>query len=413
MRVLWFSVTPSLYDETKHGGWIASLEKAISDYAIDNQLGIAFESDKYSELKRRANVIYYPMYSKVSVWERARLKFFPERKWNCIKSEMLKIIDEFNPDIIQCFGTEWPYGAIANEINIPVVIHMQGFLNIYYMSGNMAMRELEYRSLYRWNLRKRLSRKLEIKRRMYESLLEKKIMNDTRYFMGRTKWDKDIVKYYAPDAKYYYCSEALRPEIMAKIGSWRYPTDKKTRLVTITQAGVLKGNEIILRTAEILMQFNFDFEWDVAGNSASFIEAERITGINHNDVKINLIGMIDATQVASKLANSKFYIHPAIIDNSPNSLCEAQMIGCPVITSFVGGIPDLVTDEKTGFFYPYNEPHTLAFTIMNLADNMDLLKEVSINECRTAQKRHDPNAIVDELLKIYELIIQDNKKVQH
>ena len=46
--------------------------------------------------------------------------------------------------------------------------------------------------------------------------------------------------------------------------------------------------------------------------------------------------MIDSEQVAQELSSSRVYIHPAIIDNSPNSLCEAQIVGCPVIAANVG-----------------------------------------------------------------------------
>lgn len=61
MRVLWLSVTPSLYDEKTSGGWIASLERIIRQYGKDIELGIAFEhSDKCFKVERDG-VTYYPM----------------------------------------------------------------------------------------------------------------------------------------------------------------------------------------------------------------------------------------------------------------------------------------------------------------------------------------------------------------
>ena len=42
MRVLWFSVTPSLYDEKKYGGWIASLERIVKKYGNNIELAISF-----------------------------------------------------------------------------------------------------------------------------------------------------------------------------------------------------------------------------------------------------------------------------------------------------------------------------------------------------------------------------------
>ena len=43
MRVLWFSVTPSLYEEKVTGGWVASLERVVRQYGKNIELGIAFE----------------------------------------------------------------------------------------------------------------------------------------------------------------------------------------------------------------------------------------------------------------------------------------------------------------------------------------------------------------------------------
>ena len=104
------------------------------------------------------------------------------------------------------------------------------------------------------------------------------------------------------------------------------------------------------------------------------------------------------------MSKADFFIHPSIMDNSPHALCEAQLIGCPVIASNVGGIPQLVSDGETGWLYPYNEPHTLAFLIGNLREEKSLIEEVSRRETETARERHDPKKITGELINVYERI---------
>ena len=61
MRVLWFSVTPSLYDEKTYGGWVASLERIVRQYGSDIELGIAFEHSDRCFKVERGSVTYYPM----------------------------------------------------------------------------------------------------------------------------------------------------------------------------------------------------------------------------------------------------------------------------------------------------------------------------------------------------------------
>ena len=119
--------------------------------------------------------------------------------------------------------------------------------------------------------------------------------------------------------------------------------------------------------------------------------------------------MIDAVTVANTLEKSDVYIHPAIIDNSPNSLCEAQVVGCPVIAANVGGIASLVENGKTGLLYPYNEPHMLAFEIMKLRSESGIAREMSKNEIKVATKRHDPETIYEHLLETYNFIVVQKK----
>lgn len=405
MRVLWFSVTPSLFDEKKYGGWIASLEQIVRSNNSQVELAIAFEYDSPEFKVNKGGTTYYPINVSNSIKDRLIEKVDFDYRWNRLKPKMLSIINDFKPDIIQCFGTEWPYGLISQYTNIPVVIHMQGFTNIYNESCSLVYSDWEYIRCHSFNPKVAFTTLTNRKKIQNHLKREEHLMQLNRYYMGRTDWDRNIVNYYSLSGQYFYCPEALRPGIYQS-EPWHLIDSTTYKLVTITQAGILKGNEIILRTAKILKdQFNFSFEWNVAGNPNAFKVAEKKTGICHSDYNINLLGMIDSEQVAQELSSSRVYIHPAIIDNSPNSLCEAQIVGCPVIAANVGGISSLVSHNQTGILYPYNEPHTLAFNIMELCQDDEKLQQLSKTERKLALQRHDPDAIFKNLINIYNKII--------
>ena len=132
IRVLWFSVTPSLYDEKSYGGWVASLERIIRRYGSHMELGIAFEHTDTCFKQFKDGVTYYPINKVKSKLGKIRLMLDYNYEWDLLKPCMLDIIEDFKPDIIQCFGTEWPFGLIGDFTKVPVVIHMQGF------SGSLA-----------------------------------------------------------------------------------------------------------------------------------------------------------------------------------------------------------------------------------------------------------------------------------
>lgn len=102
--------------------------------------------------------------------------------------------------------------------------------------------------------------------------------------------------------------------------------------------------------------------------------------------------------------DANVYVMPSAIENSPNSLCEAQMLGTPVVASYCGGTPTLLTEGETGYFYRYEEYEMLAQIVIRLFGRKDF-KNLSEKGRKIALLRHDRerNAIV--LKNIYKEIM--------
>lgn len=410
MRVLWLATSPSLYKEEKVMGWIGSLEHVFRTYCPDIDLGITFEYNDSNFKVEKNGVTYYPIAIQPKLKDRLHMKFNGNDNWYLKKPLLLKVIEDFKPDIIQCFGSEWNWGLIAEETDIPVVLHMQGFINIYADCDAKVQRyprSFWYKASHPHETLQRIFGKSYSKKRNEN---ERKIMRSVHYFMGRTEWDKDIVKYFSPGAKYYHCAEAIRPAIYDSKEKWSYSQSDTIKIVTIASAGNLKGNNIILETARILKRMGVNFTWRVSGDKRIIAAFERITGIRASDVNVEPLGYINVDQVKQELLNTEIFVLPSIIDNSPNSLCEAQLIGTPVITSYVGGIPQMVENGKTGILYPHNEPYTLAFKILELHGSPDTLKQLSANEIDMSHKRHDPQKLATRIKEIYADVINSHDK---
>ena len=404
LKVMWLTTDSSRMVKSEERTTSAPLESALmAYYGKEVQLAIVFEQEYEGQAKLvRGNVCYFPL--------AARLKKVGECVpfWDESKKKILQVIEEFQPDMIQCFGSEWTYGAIVEETCVPVVIHMMGFLNIYHMAVDMVINSLPMQPVEKNTISKPEKHVPNIVEQA--NAFELNVMKNNKYFMGRTEWDKKIVKFYSPGAKYYHMPEAMREIIWQARGTWRYHFQGKLRLLTISSADYRKGNEIILRTALILKTvLGLDFEWRVAGSRDFFPFFENRTQLHCRDLNISLLGMIDAGQVREEMQAADFFIHPSIVDNSPRSICEAQLIGCPVIASNVGGIPQLVEDGKTGFLYPYNEPHTLAFIIGSMYKDVARLTMLSKKEVSVASLRHDPRKIAGKLYEIYKKILKQEK----
>ena len=140
MRVLWFSCTPSCYDIISKGGWIESLERIVKLYLPDVQLGIAFEHVDRKFKVEHSGVTYYPINCEYGMVKKIRNKIFSSSrlKYEKLKPAYLKVIQDFKPDIIQCFGSElWHYSLLQKDVDIPFVVHIMGFWNIHNMMSDV------------------------------------------------------------------------------------------------------------------------------------------------------------------------------------------------------------------------------------------------------------------------------------
>jgi glycosyltransferase involved in cell wall biosynthesis len=104
------------------------------------------------------------------------------------------------------------------------------------------------------------------------------------------------------------------------------------------------------------------------------------------------------------LLSSDIYVHTAYIDNSPNSICEAQYLGVPIVATNVGGISSLVIDGE-GKLVPANSCYNMAYEIISLSKNIERQKTYSANSKKHARVRHNPKHILKQLTNCYDEIL--------
>ena len=115
-------------------------------------------------------------------------------------------------------------------------------------------------------------------------------------------------------------------------------------------------------------------------------------------------GPLGDEAMAEEFRKAHICVIPSAIENSPNSLGEAQIMGTPCVASFVGGVPDMITDNVTGLLYRFDDHIVLAYKIMELFKNDELAQYISKNGIIDASKRHDRTKIVKRILDIYQEI---------
>ena len=109
--------------------------------------------------------------------------------------------------------------------------------------------------------------------------------------------------------------------------------------------------------------------------------------------------------MAENLRKSHVYVLPSFMENSPNSLAEAQIIGTPSIVSFVGGVQSMVSDGIDTLAYPAGDYKVLAEQIIKLLNDNDIAETISSNARMKAKQKYNKNKIVDSMMNIYRSLI--------
>ncbi|MGC9023194.1 MAG: glycosyltransferase family 4 protein, partial [Dissulfurimicrobium sp.] len=251
------------------------------------------------------------------------------------------------------------------------------------------------------------------------ALIEREILCRVRHIIGRTTWDYSNVKAINPDAKYYHCAEGLRDPFYKHV--WDISKVQRHSIFISQASYPFKGFHILLKAVSLLKRDYPDIQvfaagYNIGGNS--FKERLKSPGyglyirrlINSFSLEENVefTGVLDAEGVIDRLLKAHVFVIPSAIENSPNSLAEAMILGVPCIGAYSGGIPDMLEKGKCGLLYPYMEEAMLAEYIRCIFESDELALKFSQAGRDCALKRHDRRLIAEKIIMIYKDVIKQH-----
>lgn len=414
MKILWFEVTPpARYTNTGLviGGWQDALEVIVRT-CPEIELHVAFAtSDANAEDREVDGVTYHPMKLHFSIIEKIQKRFTWKPEAMRSVEAAKKVVDKVKPDLIHVFGCEWPYGLVAEYTDIPLVIHIQGAIVPYYNAlYPPKYNDYTFAVAAGLNLKKQCNLVLSALKSKTRRDMELKIWKAVSHYMGRTAWDRSLTHTLHPGATYHFVNEALRPSFLSTQKRWRGIGTPCLKILSTGISTFWKGPDVLLKTAHVLKTMGVDFEWQVAGNIDPSLKKviEKHENLTFAENNVTILGFISPDELVEKLCGCSLYVHTAYIENSPNSICEAQLLGVPIVSTQVGGIESLVRNGQDGVLVPANDPWRLAYEILQLWADKDRMMKYSENTHAIAKTRHNPNNILHDLLACYNrLITQD------
>ena len=413
MRVLW--VTNVIFPHVANrlgipgsisGGWLYSLADRLSEQdGISLGVVTAYVGSEF-EMLRVHNIDFYliPM---------TRFGFlFGTKKKNRL---LRRAVEVFNPDIIHIHGTELPIG-----INfIKLFPERKIVLNIQTLSAGIRQEQfagMKPADVLRCvTLREILSLKGVLLRRVHSAIRAKReecYFSSVRYIIGSTLWDAAYLRCNGFTGAYYHCPYLFRDEFYAEENMWDASTMERHSIVTGQAAEPLKGLHILIKAVYYVKREIPDVKLYVPGPdllSEYFLKRYGYAGHIRRLIKklglqdsIVFIGKLDAGAMARRMKTANVVVVPSAVELGSSTLCEAMLLGAPVVASFRGGMTESFLHGHSGYYYDFKEKYLLAAYIKRIFEDDALAKKFSCNARAAALRTHGAEECVKTFCNAYQ-----------
>ncbi len=338
-----------------------------------------------------------------------------------------EILAEFQPDIVHIFGTEFPHAlAMTRVFHHPekTLVGMQGLCGAI---ADAYMAELPYKVQRSRTFRDIVRRdSLQDQQRKFRCRAEneRQTLKGVLHITGRTTFDREGALTIQPEGIYHLMNETLRPEFYE--GRWDLNGAERNSIFLSQGDYPLKGFHFVLQALPKVLEEFPDARVYVAGNSIIGNEGgqlppkklpeflwitaygrylKKLIAEGGLEDHVVMLGPLSAKEMKKRYQKSHLFICPSVIENSPNSLCEAMLLGMPVIASKAGGIPDLVENGEEGLLFHAGDVEALTEDICNLLGNDQFACRLASAAHKEAVVRHNPDTNYLRILEIYRSMI--------
>jgi len=408
MKILWLS-NIELSESTIRGtgSWLVAMSNGLMTSGHIELMNIS--SGKVSEITRRDCGFIKQWIVPQSHW--IRYKGLPPE---IIIAAILKVVDDFSPDLVHIWGVEGYWGLLTARkfIKNKVLLEIQGLkfacgkvfngnLSFYEQLSCIGMKELvkctnifrQKRQFTKWGK------------------YEKEIIAGHYYISTQSYWTQAQVLAISPRSRLFLTIRALREEFCSGV-KWQF-TGNPVVFCTAGYSAPFKGLHIAIRALYILKQRFPNIQLRIAG-------AHQTRGISKDgyiawicreirrmglDDNVNWLGALSGKQVADELLKCSVMVLPTFVESYCLALAEAMMLGVPTVVSYTGGTAFLAKDEDSALFIVPGDEASCAYQVARLLTDKSLAVKLSYAAVEVAANRNAPEGVVSRQLEIYREII--------
>ena len=184
-------------------------------------------------------------------------------------------------------------------------------------------------------------------------------------------------------------------------------TERPIYITTVARLTVTKGLTYLL---EAIAQVKTTYPWahfrvygDGDQRQELLTRAEEL-GLDGHEIFVG--AFTTREDLAQIMAQTDIFVMSSVLEGQPLAVVEAMSYACPIVTTAVGGIPELITDGTNGLLCEAKDPHALARQIIKLIEDPALRSQLG----KAARKSYEagpyqPVNLSEEFVAIYNSVL--------
>lgn len=187
--------------------------------------------------------------------------------------------------------------------------------------------------------------------------------------------------------------------------------DKQFNITTVARLYVTKGLTYLLDTAALVKQTHPNVEFKVYGEGElrdELLAKAKTLGLDGERIFVG--AFTNREELSRIMAGTDIFLMSSILEGQPLSVVEAMAYACPIVTTNVGGIPELIQDNVNGLLCPPEDPQCLAEKIKLMLDDPALRQRLGTAARVSYEKSpFQPQAVSSHFIAVYGEVLAERK----
>jgi phosphatidylinositol alpha-1,6-mannosyltransferase len=173
-------------------------------------------------------------------------------------------------------------------------------------------------------------------------------------------------------------------------------------VVSVSRLVLKNGIDRLLRAFPAVLREVPDAALLLVGDGEDRAALERLAAELGAAARVRFVGAVAHAEVARYLRLGEVFARPSLSEGLGTAFLEAMAAGLPVVGTRTGGIPDFLTDGRTGLFCDPDRADTIAAAVVRLLREPGLARSIGQAGRALVSERYRWEAVAAKLAAMYD-----------